>query len=170
MTPCTGQRSRRRSARNRNRQAPRSRCRQVEDSARVSYRDLVVNSHRGQRSRRDRNRTPTTTASAENSTSVTVIPGRSIKRLNTAVTRTALGPPGSAAVAAPNLTATRACHPPPTRRRPPPKTGTDQQARNLNPTPLPPTPPAHHNHPPTHTYAGRPRIHPSAGPPKARSS
>ena len=88
MTPCTGQHSRRRSALTRSRQAPRSRCRQVEDSALVSYRDLVVNSHRGQRSRRDRNRTPTTTASAENSTSVTVIPGRSIKRLNTEVTRT----------------------------------------------------------------------------------
>ena len=109
-TPWSGQRTRRRSARTSRRHQPRSKCRHDEETGRVSWRALVVNSHFGQCSFRLRGLTVTTTLAGRNSTAETVTPDRSSRRLNAVLTRTGSGLLGSVCFAAPNLRTARACH------------------------------------------------------------
>src|SRR5664280_50402 len=76
-TPCCEHARRRQRARTSTCQRPKSRCRQVEVTGRVSYRARVLNGHNGPTSRRRRNATSTLTALVPtNDTSTTVMPDR----------------------------------------------------------------------------------------------
>src|SRR6266498_1248671 len=93
-TPWVGQSIRRSLALTTSRRRPRSRCRQLESTVRVSERALLEWEQSAQASRRRRSATVTVICAGSNETSRTVVPGRASKRLNAVVTRTGVGPPG----------------------------------------------------------------------------
>lgn len=88
-TSCSEHLSRRSPARTKTCQRPKSRCRHVEATARVSYRAQVLNEHIGQTRRRRRRATSTMTEAVPvKETSSTEMPSRANRRLNAVVTRT----------------------------------------------------------------------------------
>src|SRR6266498_2809494 len=113
-TPWVGQSIRRSLALTTSRRRPRSRCRQLESTVRVSERALLEWEQSAQASRRRRSATVTVICAGSNETSRTVVPGRASKRLNAVVTRTGVGPPGwGLATCNPTVWPVRVTHPGP---------------------------------------------------------